>query len=66
MDKKKDLHSKPKSDRERNSRLLDFLGRLGLKGIKGKHSIGITAGGCIKHYCLWGDLPWRERGSGIK
>jgi PAS domain S-box-containing protein len=43
MDKKKDLHSKPKSDRERNSRLLYSLGRLGLKGIKAKLSIGITA-----------------------
>ncbi|HEX5733058.1 MAG TPA: methyl-accepting chemotaxis protein [Blastocatellia bacterium] len=43
MDKKKDSHSKPKSDRERNSVLLHLLGKLGLKGIKGKLSIGITA-----------------------
>ena len=42
MDKKNASDSTPNSDRERDSRLLYFLGRLWLKGIKGKLTLGVT------------------------
>lgn len=42
MDKKNASDSAPNSDRERDSRLLYFLGRLGLNGIKGKLTLGVT------------------------